>query len=59
MAGLLRTRRESAAWGDGLTADQVTEGFVRLPEASPRSLAEQCRAFLWRETGLAPDAPTT
>ncbi|MFJ5591002.1 hypothetical protein ACIQCG_14725 [Streptomyces noursei] len=44
---------------DGLTADQVLDGFVRLPEASPRSLAEQCRAFLWRETGLAPDAPTT
>ncbi|MFI9269840.1 phytanoyl-CoA dioxygenase family protein [Kitasatospora sp. NPDC052896] len=46
-----------------LTADEierfVTDGFVRLPEAFPRALAEECRAFLWRETGLDPDDPTT
>jgi hypothetical protein len=46
-----------------LTADQierfVTDGFVHLPEAFPRSLAEECRAFLWRETGLDPDDPAT
>ncbi|GAA1366893.1 phytanoyl-CoA dioxygenase family protein [Streptomyces beijiangensis] len=46
-----------------LTADEierfVTDGFVRLPGAFPRSVAEECRAFLWRETGLDPDDPAT
>ncbi|MGW6686725.1 phytanoyl-CoA dioxygenase family protein [Streptomyces sp. NPDC054961] len=46
-----------------LSADEierfVTDGFVRLPEAFPRALAEECRAFLWRETGLDPDDPAT
>ncbi|TMR94773.1 phytanoyl-CoA dioxygenase family protein [Nonomuraea basaltis] len=46
-----------------LTADQVerfiTDGFVHLPAAFPRSVADECRAFLWRETGLDPDDPTT
>ncbi|MCX4748606.1 phytanoyl-CoA dioxygenase family protein [Kitasatospora sp. NBC_01287] len=37
----------------------VTEGFVHLPEAFPRALADECRAFLWRETGLDPDDPAT
>ncbi|MFI9719879.1 phytanoyl-CoA dioxygenase family protein [Streptomyces sp. NPDC052396] len=37
----------------------VTDGFVHLPEAFPRSLAEECRAFLWRETGCDPDDPST
>ncbi len=47
--------------GEVLTADQVerfvTDGFVRLPEAFPRSVAQECRAFLWRETGLDPRDP--
>jgi hypothetical protein len=46
-----------------LTTDQierfVTDGFVHLPEAFPRSVAEECRAILWRETGLDPDEPAT
>ncbi|GAA2269438.1 phytanoyl-CoA dioxygenase family protein [Kitasatospora cystarginea] len=46
-----------------LTAEQierfVTDGFVHLEEAFPRPLAEECRAFLWRETGLDPDDPGT
>jgi hypothetical protein len=46
-----------------LSADQVeqfvTDGFVRLPDAFPRELAEECRAFLWRETGFDPDDPAT
>ncbi|MFI6813352.1 phytanoyl-CoA dioxygenase family protein [Nonomuraea sp. NPDC050328] len=37
----------------------VTDGFVLLEEAFPRHLAEECRAFLWRETGLDPDDPAT
>ncbi|MCW2896420.1 MAG: phytanoyl-CoA dioxygenase, partial [Actinomycetia bacterium] len=35
----------------------VADGFVRLPEEFPRALAEECRAFLWRETGLDPGDP--
>jgi hypothetical protein len=46
-----------------LTAEQVekfiSDGFVHLPEAFPRSLADECRAFLWRETGLDPSDPST
>jgi hypothetical protein len=31
------------------TVDQfITEGFVYLPGAFPRALADECRAFLWR-----------
>lgn len=37
----------------------VTDGFVHLPGAFPRPVAEECRAFLWRETGLDPDDPAT
>jgi hypothetical protein len=46
-----------------LTAQQIeqfiNDGFVYLPGAFPRSLADECRAFLWRETGLDPDRPAT
>ncbi|WP_055591437.1 phytanoyl-CoA dioxygenase family protein [Streptacidiphilus griseoplanus] len=46
-----------------LTGEQVerfvTDGFVRLPGAFPRAVAEECRAFLWRETGLDPEDPST
>ncbi|WP_371614561.1 phytanoyl-CoA dioxygenase family protein [Streptomyces sp. NBC_00454] len=49
--------------GNVLTAEQVerfvTDGFVHLPEAFAPSLADECRAFLWRETGLDPDDPET
>lgn len=48
---------------NSLTRDQieqfVSDGYVRLPEAFPRSVAEECRAFLWRETGLDPEDPGT
>jgi hypothetical protein len=37
----------------------VADGFVRVPEAFPRALAEEGRAFLWRETGLDPGEPST
>jgi hypothetical protein len=46
-----------------LTAEEiegfVTDGFVHLPEVFPRSVADECRAVLWRETGLDPDEPAT
>lgn len=37
----------------------ISDGFVCLPEAFPRKLADACRAFLWRETGLDPSDPAT
>lgn len=37
----------------------VRDGFAYLPEAFPRALAGECRAFLWQETGLDPDEPAT
>lgn len=49
--------------GGVLSADEVerfvSDGFVYLPEAFPRALADDCRAFLWRETGVDPDDPAT
>jgi hypothetical protein len=46
-----------------LTEDQVerfiTDGFVHLPEAFPCSVAEECRAILWRQTRLDPDTSAT
>jgi hypothetical protein len=46
-----------------LTAQEIerfmSDGFVRLPEAFPRAVADECRAFLWRETGLDPGDPAT
>jgi hypothetical protein len=44
-----------------LSAEQVegfiAEGFVRLDDAFPRTLAEEARAILWRDMGLSPDEP--
>ena len=44
----------------GLDAAQIEqfieEGFLRLDEAFPRTLADEARAILWRDTGLNPDA---
>jgi Phytanoyl-CoA dioxygenase (PhyH) len=60
--GLLRCGEpgEDAQVGK-LTGEQVEgfirDGFVYLPGAFPRSLADECRAFLWRETGLDADDP--
>lgn len=46
-----------------LTAHEVerfiSDGFVYVPGAFPRALADECRAFLWRETGLDPADPAT
>ena len=50
-----------------LSPDQVDQfvgdGFVRLEEAFPRALADECRDLLWRqveaETGAREDAPQT
>ncbi|SNQ48468.1 conserved hypothetical protein [Frankia canadensis] len=37
----------------------VDLGFVRVPEAFPRALADECRSILWRMTGLDPDDPSS
>lgn len=46
-----------------LSNDQVTsfirDGFVRVSQAFPSEVAEQCRAILWRKTGLDPEDPGT
>lgn len=46
-----------------LTEEQVErfvdEGFLHVPEAFPRAVADECRAILWRKTGPDPEDPTT
>ncbi len=46
-----------------LTAEQVEEfianGFVRVPAAFPRAVADAGRVILWRMTGLDPGDPAT
>ncbi|XXT16958.1 phytanoyl-CoA dioxygenase family protein [Sorangium sp. So ce429] len=37
----------------------IAEGFVRIDAAFPRSVADEGRAILWRDTGMAPDDPKT
>ncbi|GDY31545.1 hypothetical protein GTS_31780 [Gandjariella thermophila] len=37
----------------------VEDGFVHLPGAFSRSLADECRAILWADSGADPDNPTT
>jgi hypothetical protein len=37
----------------------IRSGFVRIHAAFPRSLADDARAILWRDTGCEPDDPAT
>jgi hypothetical protein len=37
--------------------DFIEDGYVKLEGAFAKTLAEQCRAILWEETGLDPDDP--
>ncbi|XYH95337.1 phytanoyl-CoA dioxygenase family protein [Sorangium sp. So ce1128] len=37
----------------------IAEGFVRIDEAFPRSVADEGRAILWRDTGMDPNDPKT
>lgn len=37
----------------------VQQGFVRIEDAFPRSIADEARALLWRDTGCDPDDPAT
>jgi len=37
----------------------ITEGFVRIDAAFPRTVADEARAILWRATGCSPDDRAT
>ncbi|HWQ35830.1 MAG TPA: phytanoyl-CoA dioxygenase family protein [Blastocatellia bacterium] len=37
----------------------ISDGFIRLDDAFPRALADECREILWRATGCRPDDPQT
>lgn len=37
----------------------IADGFVRIDEAFPRAVADDCRAILWSLTGCEPDDPAT
>ncbi len=37
----------------------IADGFVRIDDAFPEALADECRAILWRDTGVSPDDPST
>lgn len=37
----------------------IADGFVRLDDAFPIAIADECRSILWRLTGCAPDEPAT
>ena len=45
--------------GEAQVEQFIRDGFVRIAEAFPRSLADEARAILWRDTGCDPDDPTT
>ena len=37
----------------------ITDGFIRIDDAFPRTLADEARAILWRATGCRPADPAT
>ena len=45
--------------GEAQVEQFIRDGFVRIAEAFPRSLADEGRAILWRDTGCDPDDPMT
>jgi hypothetical protein len=44
---------------DAQIASFIADGFVRIDNAFPTDLADECRAILWRDTGVNPDDPST
>jgi hypothetical protein len=48
---------------DQLSQEQISnfidEGFVKIENAFPKELAEECRAHLWKATQCDPDNPAT
>ena len=47
------------AFSPAQIAQFIDDGFVRLDGAFPREVADAGRAILWRDTGCAPDDPST
>lgn len=47
------------ALSDEQIASFVRGGFVHVPEAFPRTAAEECRAILWRKTGMSSEDTST
>ncbi|WP_406000823.1 phytanoyl-CoA dioxygenase family protein [Streptomyces sp. NBC_00829] len=45
--------------GDALRERFEADGFVKLEGAFPASVAQECAALLWAETGCDPDDPAT
>src|SRR3954467_6526272 len=43
----------------GQIEDFINDGFVRIENAFPTKLANQCRAILWESTGCDPNNPAT
>lgn len=56
---MARTSFEARPLGEADIAHFIENGFVRIDGAFPAALAESARARLWRDLGLAPDAPST
>jgi hypothetical protein len=40
------------AFGDAQIEQFIRDGFVRIDGAFPRDFADECRAILWRDTGM-------
>jgi hypothetical protein len=47
------------AFSPAQIAQFIDDGFVRIDDAFPREVADAGRAILWRDTGCAPDDPST
>ncbi len=44
---------------DAQIAFFIADGFVRIDNAFPAEVAEECRTILWRDTGVDPNDPST
>lgn len=53
------TAEPARALTDAQIEHFVRDGFVRIDNAFPRELADECRAILWSDTGCDPDDPKT
>ena len=44
---------------DSLIERFVADGFVRIDDAVPRAVADDCRTVLWQASGCSPEDPST
>jgi hypothetical protein len=49
----------SRALSDAQSSQFITDGFARIDEAFPKTLADEGRAILWKDTGCDPVDPAT